>query len=772
MPYDPTNNPYIPGDPYSYDLKWMVDQIQAWQDPLDSAERAEASAQAAEADRQQAEAWAVGTIDGDPVTPSDPQYQNYAHYWSVRAGASAIAAADSADEAADYAAHIADPVSGLVTSWLTDHITNPSSPPVDTSLTVGGAAADARVTGNNIYSLFRSNPDFIDLSGVSWTNGKYLKYDGTEAVNGSLKYSDYIEIPAGCPYIVVNRRIYVGSTPYDMTNMVLFYDENYSFQSTGTASYLENVAIVKPLLNSKYIRINAGFTIEPFVRVIFDDSIRYRGYSVVGDDLDNFTDVGAYLIATTAANMPSTKMGSLFVLKTISRWTTQFYAEISTALEKGTVYYRYKDENSGWSSWSECVTLDGVFKWLSDLLGGITALEVTFPASPTVVSASFTFKADTSYRIVAASYPTQSTINIYGNGNTGNFKSIKKWDREITFKNDSTDREIRFYNYSGAAETLTFYIYPYDSYIPDIEKVPRSYVVDKIASRADFSSFTEALLALKDDDRPKTIYVQGGEYDIFQEYADAGVPVYTGSNPAMDYFPYCVWVPKNTHIIGRGHVVLKWAPTEADGLTEPQSKTVSPLNVAASATIENIEIQCKNGRYCIHEDPLGQGEYANALVKYINVKCYKYANDISSGGNEFGYRHTIGFGIDAYTYIEMDGCEFHNEATGRAFYMHDRTTYDGVNISQWTSSNLLVSNCIMDTNGSVCTKLGNSTTTNVHIRLDFIGCYFSGPMNIENESGSSPIKPNSWDVSLKHCNSFTINIADLSNPYPPRIYAW
>lgn len=27
MPYSPENNPYVPGDPYSYDLKWIVRQI-------------------------------------------------------------------------------------------------------------------------------------------------------------------------------------------------------------------------------------------------------------------------------------------------------------------------------------------------------------------------------------------------------------------------------------------------------------------------------------------------------------------------------------------------------------------------------------------------------------------------------------------------------------------------------------------------------------------------------------------------------------------------
>lgn len=89
MPYDPTNNPYIPGDPYSYDLRWMVDKIQEWTDPIDSAERAEAAEAAAKASEQQSEAWAVGTIDGDPVSADDPQYENNAKYYADQAEVSA-----------------------------------------------------------------------------------------------------------------------------------------------------------------------------------------------------------------------------------------------------------------------------------------------------------------------------------------------------------------------------------------------------------------------------------------------------------------------------------------------------------------------------------------------------------------------------------------------------------------------------------------------------------------------------------------------------------
>ena len=27
MAFSPENNPYIPGDPYSYDLKWLVQEV-------------------------------------------------------------------------------------------------------------------------------------------------------------------------------------------------------------------------------------------------------------------------------------------------------------------------------------------------------------------------------------------------------------------------------------------------------------------------------------------------------------------------------------------------------------------------------------------------------------------------------------------------------------------------------------------------------------------------------------------------------------------------
>lgn len=48
MGYSPENNPYVPGDPYSYDLKWVVDKIKPIRDIEAIKDQAAASAEAAE----------------------------------------------------------------------------------------------------------------------------------------------------------------------------------------------------------------------------------------------------------------------------------------------------------------------------------------------------------------------------------------------------------------------------------------------------------------------------------------------------------------------------------------------------------------------------------------------------------------------------------------------------------------------------------------------------------------------------------------------------
>lgn len=50
-----------------------------------------------------------------------------------------------------------------VSDYLDEHLTNPTNPPIDTSLTIAGAAADSKETGDKISALKE------DLNAISFT---------------------------------------------------------------------------------------------------------------------------------------------------------------------------------------------------------------------------------------------------------------------------------------------------------------------------------------------------------------------------------------------------------------------------------------------------------------------------------------------------------------------------------------------------------------------------------------------------------------------------
>lgn len=206
MPYTP-NNPLVPGDPYSYDLKWMVEKINEWKDPLDSAEEAKASAAAAKESED-------------------------------NAAASALAAADSADDSADsalvsrsFAENIADPVSGLVTQWLADNLTQDPSVIIDKSLTIEDAAADSKAVGKFIFDKMNANLfNLLDVNNL--TSGGYYANGWQPASNFSA--SDYIEIIPGMTYVTLR---YSGGSKITMTPIIEWYDSSKTYMgwtSTGT----------------------------------------------------------------------------------------------------------------------------------------------------------------------------------------------------------------------------------------------------------------------------------------------------------------------------------------------------------------------------------------------------------------------------------------------------------------------------------------------------------------------------------------------------------
>lgn len=268
MGYTPENNPYIPGDPYSYDLKWIVDRLNQHKFAEESAAEAKASEEASAASAEasdiralDSEAWAVGTKDGDPVAADDPQYDNNSKYWAEKAE-------DEADIAQDYANHIADPVSGLVTAWLADNITNPSSPPVDTSLSVAGSAADARITGFG-----------VNYNGIAYWPWKNInKYPFNEIVNTGAGITK--EIEDGCNIIhMVNS----GSS------RVLYIVENPTQLDPGDTLYYKIKA--KSLNGTEALRIRGEYSGQNYnLKYLYPGTewSEFAGSISITDTIDGF----------------------------------------------------------------------------------------------------------------------------------------------------------------------------------------------------------------------------------------------------------------------------------------------------------------------------------------------------------------------------------------------------------------------------------------------------------------------------------------------------
>ena len=604
--------------------------------------------------------------------------------------------------------------------------------------------------------------EFINMANVQLESGKYISNFSTGAISNNINFSlsDFIDIPEGTVSVTVNRIVinHDGSQSYPQNKMVCFYTSDETALGEGSVTINGDYVMHTITYSSaKKMRVNfpANFNPVPFIKVTKYRALRYVTFSSNDQTVDSFTETGMYLIASNYTNAPIRGAGILTVKRTQFGGIVQEYQALKASGAR--VFHRASDNLGVFTDWREIVNADSV--------GLPYSTTKTFNTKG-VINIEYTIKANQRIK-VELGYPRIGRINIFGSGNTSSFKTIMPFMDGIEFQNDDQDRLLGIYNPDGELGTVKLTIYP----LPSEFYKQKKYIVAKNSALANYTSLTQCLLDLKDDHSDKIVEIWGGDYDIYQEYIDAGVPVYTGESPATEYFDYCVWVPENTHIIGKGIVRLKWMPTKANNpeITWQQCYAVSPLNVAATATIENVEIHCKNGRYCIHNDPLGKIEFTGAIQIYKNVKCYKYVNEVDSGGNQFGTYHTIGFGIDNAMRYEYHGCLFKNESIGRAFYGHSRNSVNASELTESESGEIILDNCICDTVGNVCVKLGNTSNSNLHIRVKFDDCYFSGLVQAVNEGTGSTVS-NVFDVTYLNCGDINMQITDTNNRYPPKAY--
>lgn len=149
----------------------------------------------------------------------------------------------------------------IVTAWLNNNITNPSNPPLDTTLTVTGAAADARAAGNRIgaiENILSVVPTGDNLANPDTMSQGMLLQDGSIDTSAAYITTDFIELEniqgEGWRWQIFNSDKETKPTT-TLRTATLCYDE---YKSPVPASYeyiLQNGDTINAALY-KYIRIS------------------------------------------------------------------------------------------------------------------------------------------------------------------------------------------------------------------------------------------------------------------------------------------------------------------------------------------------------------------------------------------------------------------------------------------------------------------------------------------------------------------------------------
>lgn len=124
--------------------------------------------------------------------------------------------------ASQLPAEVAAQIPNLVTAWLNLHIVQPVEVIIDDSLTISGAAADAKTVGDAISELKSALTPIVP----GWNYGYKTNTGATGGTSGTdRQYSDPILCPEG------STVYYVGETDHGTVAGICFYDINMNFIS-------------------------------------------------------------------------------------------------------------------------------------------------------------------------------------------------------------------------------------------------------------------------------------------------------------------------------------------------------------------------------------------------------------------------------------------------------------------------------------------------------------------------------------------------------------
>lgn len=177
----------------------------------------------------------------------------------------------------------------------------------------------------------------------------------------------------------------------------------------------------------------------------------------------------------------------------------------------------------------------------------------------------------------------------------------------------------------------------------------------------DFRTLSDAVkgVGAATKEKPKTIYIYSGEYDILQELGgDAWLrTVETTNSERMG-----IELPDYVNVIGVGDVQLRLEVPD-DKTTQNTSKRISILNCWKHNVIKNLKLTVRNTRYAVHDETNNQ--FHNNDMAYIDCVFEHKGNKSGVWNSTQAYAAGMGSGGN---YL-FDNCTFKSNTL--PFSMHD-----------------------------------------------------------------------------------------------------
>lgn len=272
-----------------------------------------------------------------------------------------------------------------------------------------------------------------------------------------------------------------------------------------------------------------------------------------------------------------------------------------------------------------------------------------------------------------------------------------------------------------------------------------------------FTSLIDCLKSIQGDKHEKILYIHEGIYDIFKEMGGSS---YSNNINNTVWRQWNAVVPPNTKIIGLGRVKLVYMPTSSD-TTENASKVISVLNVSGSCHIENIDIECKNCRYAIHDETSDLDEFYGVEKVYKNVHIKRYDNDKSL---MFGYGQAYGGGFSKSPILYFEDCSFWANST-------PFSTHNYGNMKDGTGGTFTFKNCLFGSGGNFASMYFinfNENPPKTKVKID--GCNFSDTWAVRKiKNSTSPMAKNGYDITMMNCNDKPIYSDFDDDEYTPII---